>query len=308
VLLVAVCIGIYLYAGAFGLNLVLLRGGAQWITVSKDDALLSPSMRLALSETPPKATAGDLTWKEIAPGFEAGELPVLAGSKKVDSILLARIDPARFKFIVRISPPGDKELGDWMDKLGAVMAVNGSYFTDAGWPATPLVSAGRHYGPKEYRATHGAFVSAAAAAAVHDLADKDWRDVVKGSDDAMVSYPLLVDANGLGRSKGDDRWLANRNFVAEDKSGRIVIGTTTDAFFSLNRLAEFLRTSPLDLAAALNLDGGPVACQGIRLGGFERDFCGDWELYVQDGELKLLARIFGNRRWTLPIVFAVLPK
>jgi hypothetical protein len=67
-------------------------------------------------------------------------------------------------------------------------------------------------------------------------------------------------------------------------------------------------SSTLDQSLPRRGNGGPVTCQGIRLGGFERDFCGDWEIYVEDGQLKLLARVLRNRRWTLPIVFAVLPK
>jgi hypothetical protein len=79
-----------------------------------------------------------------------------------------------------------------------------------------------------------------------------------------------------------------------------------NAFFSLNRLAEFLREAPLDLKLALNLDGGPVACQAIALKEFKRDFCGRWETTVQDGQIKQLKPLVGNRRWGLPIVLAVL--
>ena len=88
----------------------------------------------------------------------------------------------------------------------------------------------------------------------------------------------MIDADGLSRSKGDARWLANRSFVAQDETGRIVLGTTKDAFFSLDRLAAFLREAPLALKLALNLDGGPIACQAIALKDFKRDFCGQWEM------------------------------
>jgi len=88
----------------------------------------------------------------------------------------------------------------------------------------------------------------------------------------------------------------------------VIFGTTAEAFFSLDRLAAFLRASPLDLRIALNLDGGPVACQGIALNGYRRDFCGDWEMKTEDGELRLLQRVMGNQRWGLPIVIAALPR
>ncbi len=87
--------------------------------------------------------------------------------------------------------------------------------------------------------------------------------------------------------------------------GRVIFGTTADAF-SLERLAAFLRAAPLDIRIALNLDGGPVACQGIELPGYRRDFCGDWQMKAEGGELRLLQRLIGHRRCGLPIVIAAL--
>ncbi len=71
----------------------------------------------------------------------------------------------------------------------------------------------------------------------------------------MVSYPMLIGSDGKGRADAS-KWLANRSFVAQDVDGYIVLGTTVDAFFSLDKLADFLRQSPLKLKTALNLDGG----------------------------------------------------
>jgi hypothetical protein len=88
------------------------------------------------------------------------------------------------------------------------------------------------------------------------------------------------------------------------RDGRIVLGTTRDAFFSLERFAAFLKEAPLGLRLALNLDGGPVACQGVWIGDFHRDFCGRWETSVHDGQLKLLAPLIGTRRWGLPVILA----
>jgi hypothetical protein len=143
---------------------------------------------------------------------------------------------------------------------------------------------------------------------VRDFASLDWHIALRGADDAMVSYPLLVARDGSSRVKGDPRWLANRSFVGEDHDGRIIVGTTADAFFSLERLAAFLRDAPLDLAVALNLDGGPVACQGIALNGYRRNTCGRWELSTRGGRTELLTPVFGTVRWGMPIVLAVFPR
>jgi hypothetical protein len=299
---------LYAFAGTYGINVLLRRGASVGVTVTPDDPRLSPSMRLALRDPSGPVQAGRLDWREIAPGFDVAELAALVDGQEVDRISLARIDPARFRFAVRSHPAGTRELGDWMRELGATLVINGSYFSRDGTPDTPLISAGVRLGPRHYVANHGAFVASAKSVAIRDLATEDWHLVLNGADDAMVSFPLLVAPNGADRINADWRWLANRSFVGQDRSGRIILGTTADAFFSLKRLGIFLRTAPLDLVAALNLDGGPVACQGIALNGFRRDICGRWELVTRGGQMKLLTPMFGSARWTMPIVLAVFPK
>ena len=300
--------GVYAYTGSYGLNVVLRRGGSLWVAVKTDDARLSPSMRLALRPNPPQAQPGPFAWRSVAGGFDVAELPVVADGAEVDRILLARIDPAHFRFEVLNAPAGDKDLGAWMETLHAALVINGSYFSRYGTPDTPFLSKGAFSGPRSYDAKHGAFVASKSSVRIRDLGQESWQQAFRGAEDAMVSYPLLLAADGSSRVTADRRWLANRSFVGQTKSGEIVLGTTADAFFSLDRLAEFLRRAPLDLELALNLDGGPVACQGIALGDYRRDFCGDWELAAYDGTLKLLTPALGKRRWAMPIVLAVYPK
>jgi hypothetical protein len=299
---------LYTVAGTYGFNVLLRRGLWLGVNVTPDDARLSAPMRLALRDPAAAITAGPLAWCAIAPGFDVAELAVLAEGHEVDRILLARIDPAQFRFVVRSAPAGNRDLTDWMRELGAALVINGSYFSRDGTPDTPVVSAGVQLGPRDYIANHGAFVASAHAVGVRDFASLDWHIALRGAEDAMVSYPLLLARDGPSRVKADPRWLANRSFVAEDHDSRIILGTTTEAFFSLERLARFLHDAPLDLAVALNLDGGPVACQGIALNGFRRDQCGRWELSARNGKLDLLTPVFGTVRWSLPIVLAVFPR
>ena len=290
---------------SYALHVVLRHGGTWWLDVAPDSPRLSPAMRLALAEAP-DAEPGDVAWLSVAPGFEASDLPVTVGDQVVDHILLARIDPKQYRFILRNAPAGDRDLGDWMVQLGAVLVVNGPYFTHTGEPDTPFLSDGKALGPRSYDARAGAFVAGAGSAAIHDLATEDWPTAFHGAENAAVSFPMLL-AKGENRVRQKSNWLANRSFVAEDSAGRIVIGTTTDAFFSLDRLARFLLRAPLDLTYALNLDGGPVACQGIALGDYRRMSYGHWEAQVEDGRVKLLSLLYGDTV-AMPIVLAVLPK
>jgi hypothetical protein len=237
-------------------------------------------------------------------GFAVGELAAIAGGREVDRIFLARIDPARFRFEVRSAPAGDRNLDAWMTRLGAALVINGSYYSGRGTPDTPILSAGTLMGPKTYDAKAGAFVASADFVGIRDLAKQRWQGAFEGAHDAMVSYPLLLSENGTSRVV-TSQWLANRSFVGHDADGWIVLGTTADGFFSLDRLAEFLRQAPLRLNLALNLDGGPVACQGVSLDGFERRQCGKWEIQAKGDDVKLLNWPYGTA--AMPIVLAVFP-
>lgn len=302
--------GAYVWGGTFGLHVLLNRNVMLWVTVKPDDARLSAAMRLALRDRSVNASPGAFAWRTIADGFDVAELPVIAEGAEVDRISLARVDPNRFRFVARNQPSATRTVDDWMATLGAVLVINGSYYSRDGTPDTPLVSAGVLLGPRHYVANHGAFTASSNAAGVHDLSGVDWHTALRGADDAMVSFPLLVTADGVNRVKADWRWLANRSFVGQDGAGRIIFGTTRDAFFSLDRLATFLHQAPLDLTVALNLDGGPVASQGVAINGFHRSTCGQWELAVHDGALSLLTPLLRPRArcWEMPIVLAVLPK
>ena len=303
---IGVLAALYHQHGFYGFNVLLRRGGSFWVPVGADDARLSSAMRLALSASPPVAHAGPFEWHPVGPGFEVAELPVMADGREVDRVLLSRIDPAQYRFIVRNAPAGATNLHDWMVRLGAALVINGSYFGKRGTPDTPFLSNGAMLGPIEYSAIHGAFVATDAATAIHDLSAEDWKTAFAGAHDALVSYPLLVDAGGNTRPTTSSLWLANRSFVGQDRGGRIILGTTTDAFFPLDRFARFLHDAPLDLSAALNLDGGPVACQGVAVGAYRRDFCGKWELENDSGKLTLLTWNWGS--WSLPVVLAAIPK
>lgn len=301
-------LGVLAYSGLYGLNVLMRGGGNIWVVVEPTDSRLPRSMQLALQDTHQQVKAGAITWHLTDRGLEVGELPVIMGENEVDRILLARINPAQFKFVVQSHPAGDRDAGDWLKQLDAVMVINGSYFSRYGAPDTPIVSSGVISGPPKYDAKHGAFVASPSYVGIRDLAQTDWPDAFRNADDGMVSYPLLIGADGSGRSNGDARWLANRSFIAQDKDDRIVLGTTAEGFFSLNRLSKFLRDAPLGLKLALNLDGGPIACQAIAWKDYRRDFCGAWQTTVDDGQIKLLKPFVENRRLGLPIVLAVLRK
>ena len=290
------------YAGAIAIGF----GSAIWIPVSAETFWLPHSLSLALRHPAPEATPGPVAWTSPSEGFQAGRLPALVDGETVDEIVLARIDPAKFRFEVLNEPSGKRRLGDWLRETGAALIVNGSYYDRVGRPATPIVSEGVLAGPAAYTSQHGAFIVTGAQARIADLTQEDWQAAFKGAQAGIVSYPLLIAPDGSTGRPARSRWLANRSFVAVDDQGWVVIGTTASAFFSLDRLATFLKASPLRLKAALNLDGGPVACQGVALGPVQLKQYGLWEIQADGTSAKMLppAILTGA---PMPLVLAVFP-
>lgn len=294
------------YGAYVGAPPVIYRDGLVYISMREDAPWLSRSVRLGLRTPPPRAEAGALVWRELAPGLEIGELPVMADGEEVDRLYLTRIDPTRYRF--EIHTDANNDLNAWMSELNPTAVINASYYDNKNGPATPVRIGGRYAGPADYDARHGAFVASTASASIVDLASTAWRSAMDDSETALVSYPLLLDADGGNRAE-ESRWLASRSFIAEVQGGRIVLGSAPEGFFSLYRLGEFLRRAPLDLQFVLNLDGGPVACHGVNAGGVTKLVYGHVELQ-SDGVGMPLRVLPGSQvfRSPMPIVLAVFPR
>ena len=297
---------LWYFAGGFLLN--YLHGDKTWPEMRTGDIRLSRSMHLALQDRVPVVHAGAYTWRNLRPGFDIAELPVISKRGEVDRIDLVRIDPKLYAFSVHNQPALKWTIDDWQRALPkAAVIVNGSFFGPDRKPDTPFISNSQNLGPQTYDAKAGVFVAGAEGARIVDLtAGGAWQDAVKGADTAMVAYPLLIGPDSQSHVTVKSRWLANRTFVAQDAAGRIVIGSTREAFFSLEREADFLRAAMPDLVLALNLDGGPVACQSVRVGGVHRLHIARWEAQVRGDKVNLLNLPVGES--DMPIVLAVTPK
>lgn len=295
------------YAAYVGAPPVVHRDGLFYFTMRQDAPWLPRAVRVALNDPTPDAQAGEIEWRRLAAGFEIGELPVLHDGQEIDRLYLTRVDPRLYRFEQRVDT--DNDLNAWMRDIRPAAVINASYYNDAMGPATPVRIDGAFAGPDTYESQHGAFVSSQALTQIVDLANGgDWRAAISDAQTAMVSYPLLLSADGENRAP-ESRWLASRSFIAQDADGLIILGSAPEGFFSLYRLGEFLRTAPLNLRYVLNLDGGPVACHGVSEGGVTRLIYGHVELQ-SDGERQPLRVLPASRdiHALMPIVLAVFPR
>jgi hypothetical protein len=262
----------------------------------------------AIADPGAPATIAEPSWTERAPGLETADATVELAGETVESIALVRLDPAHYELSVHWAGDQPLAIEDWQRTLAADVVINGSYFEPDDTPTTPLRSAGRALGPASYVSSHGALVIGPGFDIdILDLRGRDAVSALAPYRDAMVSYPLLVAPGGETRAAGHDDWLANRTFVGIDDRSRILIATTRGGFFSLRRLGETLRRSPLALRVALNLDGGPIASQLVSAGGWQRAIQGNAEITTTGDVLRLAYQSAQARRRQvvkLPIVLA----
>ena len=281
---------------------LLVAGGWGFLHLTKPAWL-----RAALATPVPVPRSAFGGWTARAPGLETADIELTVDGRWVDHLALCRLDPKLYRFTVHWDGTRSRRVEDWQRALGAAVVINGSYFLPDGAPQTPLRSDGRALGPARYTSIHGVFV-AGDDVAILDLKGKNVFDAIAPFPQAMVSYPLLVDAAGEVRAPPSRDWLASRTFVALDGAGRVIVGTTRSGFFTLRRLGEYLKTSPLDIRVALNFDGGPVASQIVKTGTFERVLIGNAEITDGGDVARAFYQAHRTSRWTLPIVLAATPR
>lgn len=287
-----------------GLVLVALTCG-----LGIDRAYYPTWAEVALNNLDCKLSYSEPRWQLRRIGFETGFSDIFCDGQLVDRVQLSRIEQDHYALSVHYNNHQPRLIEDWQRELDAIALINGSFFSLDRTPETPIKSAGSYFGPEEYDSTHGAVV-AGRHTEILDLKGKDVLDELIGRQEAMVSYPLLLDSQQRTRAAGKHSWIANRSFVALDAQSRIILATTENGFFSLRRLGEFLELQPFAIQSALNLDGGPVASQIVRTGNFERIVRGRWYTNDSTNRWDLIFQGFkssGESR-KLPIVLAVLPR
>lgn len=210
---------------------------------------------------------GPVTWRENAPGFEAGRARLLYGARLgPDDLYLVRFDPARFAFRPyhesEYASAGQVNIGGWAERLGSAAALinSGQYYPDRAYMGL-LNREGRQLSAKAHPQWKGFLVSepkpgapaGAPAAALIDLQDnpESWRP--EHYQNVMQSF-MLLDRKGQVRVR-DSRSLAGRAAVGQDREGRILL-IMTPAAITLFDLAAVLKSPDLDLGQVMGLDGG----------------------------------------------------
>ncbi len=198
----------------------------------------------------------DTGWHSTHPGIEVRSVDVLAG-QLTERVSIARLDPHAVTLRVEYSPGVAYPVSVWAQRLGALMVVNGGYFTEEARVTGLTVVDGQSFGTPYGDFAGMVAVTADGVPSVRWL--RTWPyDPVEPLQSAIQSFPVLVKPGGVMGfpADGDDGRTSRRTVAAQDDEGRILLLAAPRGYLSLHALAVWLAESDLDLDTALNLDGG----------------------------------------------------
>ena len=206
----------------------------------------------------------DSEWKLVSSGIDY-MLTQMKVNEREELVLMARVDPSKANIRVHYDPSQPKTAREWQRETQAGLVINGGFFNDKN-QVTGLIIADGNSSGKSYRGFGGMFsVMQDGTPAVQWLRDEPYQanNMIA---EAVQGFPMLV-VNGERIETMDDNGERNRrSFVALDAQGRVLLGVTQMAQWSLTDLADFLAGSDsLGVISALNLDGG--ASSGLWMAG-----------------------------------------
>ncbi|MFL7794496.1 MAG: phosphodiester glycosidase family protein [Anaerolineae bacterium] len=219
--------------------------------------LPSPVRWPTLTPEPP-----DTGWLPLQPGIELRRLLVETDTASPETegeyLAIVRLDPSAVRFRVHYNPNQPLKVQTWAEQLGALLVVNGGYFTPEYEATGLLISDGQKWG-----AVYGDFAGLFAVTTDEQVSVR-WLqnhpyDPAEPLAQGVMSFPVLVKPGGVMGfpADADAGTSARRTIVAQDLSGRILFIAAPRGHLSLHETAVFLAASDLEIDVALNLDGGP---------------------------------------------------
>lgn len=209
-------------------------------------------------------------WRRLAEGLEYRAVPL--GADSFPAMHQVRLDPKLFRLRLGLARDGGSPLGTvggLRQRMGAVVAVNGSYFDEGGRPLGYLEESGRRVVPEV--ATGAAFTGVlwVGPQGTRILHRDDFQPGPASL--ALQAGPrLVVDSRPVGVLDSPPR---RRTGVVLDRQGHLVLyATDPGGNLSMRACRDLLsgaaKAGGVQPADVLNLDGGSSTGISVRCGAF----------------------------------------
>jgi uncharacterized protein YigE (DUF2233 family) len=214
------------------------------------------------SPTPTAQIAKETTWLTLSPGIALLRTPAQVNGH-TERLIVARVDTQQAMLRVLYDPQAPRSVRDWQAASSATLVINGGFFDEDHRATGLLIADGQAFG-RSYRGFGGMFFLRHGKPGIQSLRAQPYRPD-PAIRQAVQSFPLLVMNSRRVPPIEDGERRNRRSFVAIDDQGRVLLGVTLMAQWTLNDLADFLAASPaLGVRHALNLDGGASAGLWLR--------------------------------------------
>jgi len=225
-------------------------------------------------------------------------------SEVLTSLAVVKIDPAANAF--RVFHHAPQSIANWQQELQAPLVFNASFYDTRKQPVGLIIADGRAIGPAHNRQMRGMFVAEPKGispdlprATILDLLATPINPKTLPWTQGLQSFPLLLDYKGNIRVRESEK-KANRTVIATDRVGNILVFSTSNRYFTLREMAQFLKSSKFQIDSALNLDGGSEAQLLIKTKDFEFFSPPTWDHSI--------ASIIDQPNYWLPTVVGVFPR
>ncbi len=201
------------------------------------------------------APAPDSGWQPLRPGMEQRTVTLFdAGGSVRERVTALRLDLALYAVSIAYRPGTPQLLTDWQAETGALLVINGGFFTPE-YLATGLIVVHGQASGVSYEGFGGMLAIAQEGIAVRSLAERPYTPE-EPLQFALQSFPMLV-RDGVAAYGEEDGRTARRTAVGMDENGRLLFIVAPLGGFTLNQFSRFLAEGAgWELVNALNLDGG----------------------------------------------------
>ncbi len=241
-----------------------------------------------------------LSWTALAPGVEYTRF-------EAEDVHVVRVDPATAKLRAVTASSADKRprtAAEWCEEQHLLAAINLGMYLDDHLSNVGYARVGAHVNQKRWNGKYQSVLAfgpkkpGIAAAIMLDLDAPGARDRLEDYDNVIQNL-RLIRAPGRGAwAQQPRRW--SESAVALDKQGHIlfVFSRKARSMFDFNQL---LLSLPLDVTAAMHVEGGPEASLSVRAKKLKLDLNGSFETgFVENESI--------TAQWEIPNVLGVEPR
>lgn len=222
----------------------------------RDHRSPTPSPPLPITPSPLLPTPPpDTGWQPLRPGLERRIITLNDEAERpYESLYLLRLKPEQFRFEIAYQSSTPKGLLEWQAETGALIVVNGGFFTETNVATGLMIIEGQASGTS-YADFGGMLAITEIGPEIRWLAERPYTPE-EPLHYALQSFPMLIQPGGVLGYPDEDGSPARRTVIGMDENGRFLIILTRRSNFTLHQLSAWLVASDLELDAALNLDGG----------------------------------------------------